>query len=353
MAGTFAAPARAETRYALQVNQPKPFKAVYSFEIETPKLKAERWTVYLADPPRLPWQTEVSTRLTPSGDRYEDLSPRKRPLWCVRLPVRDPAQEHHFHGQVEYRAMLAGRQLIEHKAGQATSAVAKVTIANLTAEERTHSLADSKLIDFRDDKFQKWLDEHDLRRRPQGSTIDFSRRVFSYLKRTMQYEYLGDMDRRATHVCRAGRSDCGGMSSLFVAILRANNIPARAMAGRWASNAKPPASDVASQYQQISHSQQVHVKAEFFVDEVGWIPVDLSSGVLHDHSTDGLRYFGRDPGDFFVLHIDPCVEVETPTFGRATFDWLQTFHYYVNGKGELKDSAIKGSWRVEAVEGKK
>ena len=41
---------------------------------------------------------------------------------------------------------------------------------------------------------------------------------------------------------------------------------------------------------------QEHIKAEFYAQGVGWVPVDLSSAVLHDTSDAKLRYFGNDAG---------------------------------------------------------
>ena len=117
-------------------------------------------------------------------------------------------------------------------------------------------------------------------------------------------------------------------------------MPARVLAGRWAKSSKPGAIVGDVQY------YQQHVKAEFYAERIGWVPVDLSSAVEHDHSPAGLQYFGRDQGNFLTIHIDPLVQVDTLHFGRQTFTWLQGVHYYASGKGTLRNKVIDEQWRV-------
>ena len=92
-------------------------------------------------------------------------------------------------------------------------------------------------------------------------------------------------------------------------------------------------------------NDQVHVKAEFFAQGVGWVPVDLSSAVLHDRSPEGLRYFGNDSGDFVTFHVDSDMTVET-YFGRRTIEWLQVPSYWVIGVGSLDGLTTRSAWKV-------
>ncbi|HWA99358.1 MAG TPA: hypothetical protein VG713_12735, partial [Pirellulales bacterium] len=85
---------------------------------------------------------------------------------------------------------------------------------------------------------------------------------------------------------------------------------------------------------------------EFYVADIGWVPADVSSAVLHDAKHEGMNYFGRDNGDFLVLHVDPDIEVETLKSTTATFQWLQGFHYYVLSDDGLKDVKLDESWTV-------
>jgi transglutaminase-like putative cysteine protease len=151
------------------------------------------------------------------------------------------------------------------------------------------------------------------------------------------------MDRHASQVCQAGRSDCGGLCLLFCSILRSQGVPARCLVGRWATSAKPGAKAGAATF------FQQHVKAEFYVEHVGWVPLDCSSAILHDKSPEGLRFFGHDPGDFLVLHLDPELEVDTLHFGRKKLNWLQGVDYWVTGDGTLEGCTKKEDWVVEAL----
>jgi transglutaminase-like putative cysteine protease len=308
----------------------------FSFSVDAPQMQVTQWTVYLAQAPEMHRQTKVSTTVSPAGTRYEDLGMRHRPLVRITLPVESGSRRHQLDVTVVYRATLHARELVDRDVDK--SYLAPTILAD---HEREFSLAATELMNFTESRFQLWLDEHKLRRRPGEDTVDFAERVFRHLCQTMKYEYKLEMDRHASYVGRVGYSDCGGMSILFVATMRANGIPARVLAGRWNKSSKPN-----QHVGDVAYYEQ-HVKAEFYTADVGWVPVDVSSGVLHDREHDGLRFFGRDRGDFLVLHVDPEIQVDTPHFGRKTFPWLQGFHYYVRGEGNLTDVKVLESWHAD------
>src|SRR5207244_13017163 len=104
------------------------------------------------------------------------------------------------------------------------------------------------------------------------------------------------LDGRASPVCRAGTTDCGGLSVLFVTILRGNDIPARTLVGRWAQSSK--AKDIVGD----SPYYQTHVKAEFFAEGIGWVPADPASA-LSEKQGDRMRCLGRDPGNFLTMPV--------------------------------------------------
>ena len=68
-----------------------------------------------------------------------------------------------------------------------------------------------------------------------------------------------------------GKADCGSYTALFVALCRAGGVPARPVAGCWAQG-----------------ENQWHCWAEFFIPDVGWIPVDPSAG---DRGTKQRAYY--------------------------------------------------------------
>ena len=130
------------------------------------------------------------------------------------------------------------------------------------------------------------------------------------------------------------------MAAMFVTALRARGIPARALAGRWAKSAKP-----ADKIGAIPYYQE-HVKAEFYAQGVGWVPVDLSSAVLHDRSPGKLTFFGNDCGDFLTLHLDNDLTLDSLYFGVHVMPWMQDAAYWVTGAGNLNHAVIRKSWSV-------
>jgi transglutaminase-like putative cysteine protease len=180
-------------------------------------------------------------------------------------------------------------------------------------------------------------------REDDETDIDFARRVFSTIKANFKYDYRAEMDRRASVVCEDKQSDCGGLSVLFVSTLRANNIPARVLVGRWAVSSKPGQAISGVGY------HQTHVKAEFFADDIGWVPVDMSSAILHDARGDGTQFFGRDRGDFLTMHIDPEVVINTIHFGRKQTPWLQGVTFWVTGQGNLEKLTTQETWVVRQI----
>jgi transglutaminase-like putative cysteine protease len=148
------------------------------------------------------------------------------------------------------------------------------------------------------------------------------------------------MDRHASAVCASGKSDCGGMSNLFVAVMRASQVPARGLFGRWATSAKK-----GEKVGEIDYYQW-HVMAEFFADGVGWVPVDVSSSVLHDRSKSGLRCFGNDRGEFLTFHVDPDFDVDTGAFGVNHVGSLQSPAWWVTGNGTVDGWKANEDWQI-------
>jgi transglutaminase-like putative cysteine protease len=133
------------------------------------------------------------------------------------------------------------------------------------------------------------------------------------------------------------------MATLFVAALRAQGVPARVLAGRWAKSAVRGERVGALPY------FQGHVKAEFFAQGVGWVPADLSSAVVHDRSPEKLRYFGSDRGDFLTLHVDTDLVLDTVHFGSRSMTYLQNSAYWATGSGSFEGAIVTKDWRVTPV----
>jgi hypothetical protein len=150
------------------------------------------------------------------------------------------------------------------------------------------------------------------------------------------------MDRRASQVCRAGQADCGGLTCLFASVLRANGVPARMLVGRWAESEK--AGDKLNGFDY----HQTHVKAEFFAQGIGWVPVDLAGG-LSDGADREFAHFGDDPGDFLAFQVDEDFVVNPLGAGREIIWGMQNVAYWYFGKGDGKDEVYKENWTVQRL----
>lgn len=327
----------ADPSHAIVKSEAKRVKATLTFTLDTPDIVVADWIIFAPIPPVLPSQRSVTAVLEGGGVEYRELSERKRKLLRAQISTKGkPSLEHQFHGKAEFAATLMARKLVVRESGKHYGLPDAIS-----AQSREFNLASSKLYDFKSEAFTDWLEEEKLYRRKNESELHFARRAFLAIKDAFAYEYTLEMNRIASHVCEAGKSDCGGLSVLFVSVMRANGLPARSLAGCWAKSSKPGATLGGVNY------NQVHVKAEVHLTDIGWVPVDVSSAISHDKTPEGLYCFGNDKGDFLTMHVDPEITVDTIYFGEKTVNFLQQYHYYVTGKGMLTNTKQTINWLVE------
>ena len=308
---------RANFQYAISIHPAKRVLAQLSTYLTVNGLRDPSWVIVAPLPPQLPGQPQIEVQFEPSGSVIDDLANKSRKLVQITVEGRPDVLV-----QARYVAVLSARKLVPR------ASVDAVNPPKLSAEERDSYLIADGQSDWKEAAFQEWMKSNGPTRQVGESQVDFGRRTFLALKRHYRYIYHSTMDRRASVVCRAGATDCGGFASLFVSILRSNGIPARALVGRWAISSKP-----GETLGDIKYGQQ-HVKCEFFADGVGWVPVDLSSAILHDKSPAGLEYFGQDKGDFIAMHVDYEIEFDSLGSGIKSATWIQDVNYWARGKGK-------------------
>lgn len=324
--------------YQLETYPVRRIEADLTHAQRCPNLKAKEWIIFVAQPPELPGQSKLSLRTEPAGQPLTESSPLHRALLMLRLPggTANPQQ---FEVKVKYQATLHARKLTALPAGQQPRAT-----ASLSAAERKLFLAPHGQCDFQVPEFQRWLDKLKLRRGLAEPDVDFARRVFLAITQGWKYDYRPGQERQVSKLPALQATDCGGMCLLFTAALRANDIPARVLAGRWADSSKPGENLGGAAY------HQAHVKAEFHAQGVGWVPVDPASAVLHDRSKAGLRYFGNDAGDFLTMHLDTDLQVDSIHFGKKTLPWLQGITYWVAGIGNPDQAIVTERWEVRKLD---
>jgi transglutaminase-like putative cysteine protease len=324
--------------YALDVEFSKRVSAVYTYAIQAPKFAAREWVLFMPEPPELPSQNITGARTVPAGTIVRDLSPRQQRIFRTRVPANTESLRQGIVFQLIIDADLYSRILVP-----ATNNPMNVRAGRLSDDERLWSLLPTPSFDYSSKPVHAWAVKSGVgNRETDEGEIAFARRVFQAVARGFQYEYRENQNRSASQVCLAGRSDCLGLCNLFVAVLRSQGIPARTLVGRWAVSARP-----GEKIGDVINVQQ-HVKAEFFAQGVGWVPVDPSLAVQRDMSQQRLLHFGNDPGDFVTLHLDSEVTFNTIYFGTIT-KTLQKARYFAIGDGSLGGAIIREDWAVNWI----
>lgn len=135
-------------------------------------------------------------------------------------------------------------------------------------------------------KSEKYLEQtkaiKSLAKRIVGKEKDYyrqARKIFDWILDNISYTYPPE-ERGAIPTLKNKCGDCGEFSLLFIALCRSLGIPARSVVGMWAL----PKDDY-------------HAWAEFYLEGVGWVPVDASIAQEKDKGTknpvDPNYYFGN------------------------------------------------------------
>lgn len=325
-------------RLVLETTDAQSVTAVLTYGARCDKVTAKEWIFFQPVIPEHPTQFNVTTVMTPKAETVIAEGPIPRPLLQMRHAVETDSALHEFSVEITMHGTLRSRKLVPLMPGRKPPKVDK-----LSADDRALYLKERGDLNFKDPEFAKWLTKQKLLRRKHESEVDFAQRAFTTIRTGFQYEYADTMDRRCSHVCTTGKSDCGGLSHLFIGVLRENQIPARCLYGRWAMSATPDEKLGGIAYYKI------HAKAEFFAEGIGWVPADLAKAILDDKTPAGLQFFGQDSGNFLTFHIEDGFEYDSVLFGKKSTSLMQTPVFWVKGSGKFEDVEYKQSWVVTTV----
>lgn len=322
--------ALAQPKYVLDRADEQTVVATATYELTAPRLRAAEWVLFAAVAPEHDGQKKVKTTLSPMGTVLKDGDGRA--VLRARVPVKGRMNLDSITTSVTYEATLVRRTLRELEPGERPPAV-----PNLTAAEKKQYLAATTQIDFREPAFKRWAEKLPAAADP----VEFARVVFDRIRESATYEYKPDLDRRASEVCRRQKSDCGGMSTWFVATMRWKGIPARMRVGRWATSADGKEKLDDTLY------YQWHVTAEFHAPGVGWVPVDVTQAVTAKDRAAADSYFGSDRGNFLTFHFDSDLKLDTIHFGVKSAPFLQNIPYWAKGEGTIDGLQTKQTWVVK------
>jgi len=312
--------------------EPKPafaFKATLAEDWVFPHAGDGTLHVYSPVLPELPGQGKLSTRLFVAAndklkaEEVNEESINKRPMLALHIKSDALSPKAGIRLRVEYEGTLFSRTLKRGKPPK--------RVPELTKDERRRYLTTSVTMDHDDAEFLRWMSDQGLKRQKNEQAMRFAYRVFTHF--ITKAKYGGDTSsyetRRPSRVCKSFANDCGGLALLFVAVMRANDVPSRTLFGRWAI----PQTDKYGQY---------HVMAEFFVEKSGWVPVDIAGSLGHKPK-DLYALFGNTDGQFLAFHIDTDLEPAKD----CRHGWAQYLLLQWQGTGDFgKEQRVESKWDV-------
>jgi hypothetical protein len=151
--------------------------------------------------------------------------------------------------------------------------------------------------------------------------IDYARLCYEHVGTNYSYQNPNTGIHTIEEIMNAGGGDCGNLASIFVNLLRAKKIPARHIV-----TVRPDGS--------------FHVWADFYLQNYGWIPVDVNMKLDDPNG----NYFGYCRGDGIIMSDDICHNLDLGEKKPFYVVLLQTYYWWYWGSGSVSDSySTKGT----------
>jgi transglutaminase-like putative cysteine protease len=300
------------------------FVITYDYSTYWPSGGPHSARIYLPVPPETGNQHISSFHTNVSGDSSSDRSQRRVIAAVVH---KDFGDEREFRWRVQVVGTFRQRMLVS---GPATG----YPTGNSPTRD---DLRETDSINWDTATFQDWLNETGLRRTARETNLVYARRLFNYLESHGRYIYPPLTPWNASQTCNRLGTDCGGFSLVFTAACRANHVPAHLLVGQWFKT---------QEYgdEVVLNGRQPHVYAEFYDPQIGWIPADLSSAIMH---VPGYS-FGQDPVYFLVLHLDTDFHFNTPENPNELVRWIQNPSPWFSSSASYAAEVSRHSWAIQA-----
>jgi len=135
--------------------------------------------------------------------------------------------------------------------------------------------------------------------------VDYARKCYEYV--AQNYDYLNPYTglHPLAEILANGGGDCGNLTSIYVSLLRNKSIPSRHVVT-------------------IRPNGTYHVWAEFYLENYGWIPVD----VTYKQSDPYGNYFGNYDGNGIVVSKGVCLTLERTPGDTYTCAFFQTYEWW-------------------------
>ncbi len=168
--------------------------------------------------------------------------------------------------------------------------------------------------------------------------LDKAHALYDYVFRTMKYDKSGTGwgHGDVLWACDSKRGNCTDFHSLFISMARSQQIPARFDIGFPLPEAKPHG-EIAG----------YHCWADFYIDSIGWIPVDISQARQHPQLHD--YYFGQRDANRIQFTVGRDLILNPPQAGPPLNYFI--YPYVEVGGSEYSNIDISFSFEDAAAPG--
>jgi transglutaminase-like putative cysteine protease len=142
-----------------------------------------------------------------------------------------------------------------------------------------------------------------------------ARKFYDYIIQNYNFKILNQGLRGAKAMADTKEGEAGDFAALFVALCRARGIPTRPIVGATAQ----------------SGLNNLTVWAEFYLEQVGWIPVDAMAGLVDAGKRD--YYFGNMDNGRIILNKGYNITLVPAAPDNFTAAYLQVPFYWFWGSG--------------------
>lgn len=143
-----------------------------------------------------------------------------------------------------------------------------------------------------------WMSQMRLYRDPSQNQLVFAQKVLTAMEASLAYKWDSSAPKGIKACLSRGWGACGDLNDVAVSVLKVAGIPARLRQGRNIVGAKREFGP--------DDDGTFHVAAEFWADNVGWVPIEASAFSGPSLTTGGqLRtYLGRAEPSHLTKHYD-------------------------------------------------
>jgi len=167
----------------------------------------------------------------------------------------------------------------------------------------------------------------------ESNPYRLAKRFFDAIPARYQYWATGDGIHGAQFLVDKGWGECGDFVALFVALCRSAGIPARPVVGYFAE----------------SGLTQGHVWAEFYLEGVGWLPVDPTLAEFSPARPDD--FFGQVGNDRIILNKGYNLTLSPEPIQAFTAPFMQVPWWWFEGAGSVASVVLeRTAWTVTPLD---